>query len=83
MMISFISFIVLSGLAVVGNINTDSTSYQQKLLFQSQPPIQIESIYLNQLNENEAIADFTYKFNDCILNVEKSIEETNDHYFLD
>ena len=70
-------------MAVAGNINTYSTSYQQKLLFQSQPPIQIESIYLNQLNENEAIADFTYKFNDYILNVEKSIEETNNHYFLD
>jgi hypothetical protein len=83
MMISFISFIVLSGLAVVGNINTYSTSNQQKLLVQLQSPIQIESLYLNQLNENEAIADFTYNFNDCIPNVEKSIEETNNHYFLD
>ena len=82
-MISFISFIVISGLAVAGNINIDSTSNQQKLLVPSQSPIQIESLYLNQLNENEAIADFTSKFNDCIPNVEKSIEETNNHYFLD
>lgn len=82
-MILFISFIVISGLAVVGNIIIDSTCNQQKLLIQSQSPIQIESLYLNQLNENEAIADFTFNFNDCIPNVEKSIEETNNHYFLD
>jgi len=69
MMISFISFIVLSGLAIAGNINTDSTSYQQKLLVQLQSPIQIESVYLNQLNENEAIPDLTFNFNDCIPNV--------------
>ncbi|MCF8342174.1 MAG: PDZ domain-containing protein [Chitinophagaceae bacterium] len=83
MMISLISFIVISGLAVAGNINIDSTSNQQKLLVPSQSPIQIESLYLNQLNENEAIADFIFNFNDCIPNVEKSIEETNNHYFLD
>ena len=82
-MISFISFVVISGLAVAGNINTYSTSNQQKLLVQLQSPIQIESLYLNQLNENESIADFKFNFNDCIPSVEKSIEETNNHYFLD
>lgn len=82
-MISFISFIVISGLAVAGNINIDSTCNQQKLLIQSKSPIQIESLFLHQLNENEAIPDFTFNFNDCIPNVEKSIEETNNHSFHD
>lgn len=83
MIIPFISFIVLSGFALSGDVAVESRTIQRNLVFELSMPSQFEYQNLTKFTENDANKDVVLNSNDYNVKVEKAITRSNIIHFTE